>query len=344
MSGIARSAGRAPQDAEAKTRGSVTTAHPIRSMLVRRGLLGILTIVVIAIVVYFATIVLPGDAATAILGRDANASRLALVRHQLGLDQPLLSRFGEWAADAIRGDFGTSLTSGRSVADSMWPRIANSAVLVVVSATVSAVVGILLGMYAAFRRDGVFDKVGSVVGLVFGSMPEFVMAVFVAMLLAVNVFQLFPALSILPPGVNIWDQPSKLVLPALTLVLVTAPYVFRMMRGAMIEAMSSEYVEAARLRGVGGMRLAFGHAFPNALAPVVQVIGLNVLYLAGGIVLVENVFDFPGIGSALVEAIHGRDVPVIQFLVLMLAVVYVTFNILTDVLVLVVTPRRRYPR
>jgi peptide/nickel transport system permease protein len=222
--------------------------------------------------------------------------------------------------------------------------MANSAVLVAVSAIVSTLLGIVLGIVAAFRRDGIFDTLASVVSLIANALPEFVVGIFVVMLLGINVFQIFPAVSILPAGTYIWQQPNKLVLPVLTLVIVTAPYVFRMMRGAMIEALSSDYVEAARLRGVGGIRLAVRHAFPNALAPVVQVIGLNLLYLAGGIVLVETVFDFPGLGSALVNAVDGRDVPVIQFTVLVLAVFYVVLNILTDVAVLLVTPRKRYPR
>jgi peptide/nickel transport system permease protein len=313
-------------------------------MLVHRAVLGVVTIVVIAILAYAATVVLPGDAATAILGQNATPQRLAQVRHQLGLNEPVVTRFGHWAFHALQGDFGTSLAFGQSVTAVMGSRIANSAVLVAVSAVVSSLIGILLGMYAAFRRDGIFDTLGSIASLIANALPEFVVAIFVVMLFSVNVLHLFPGVSVLPVGTHIWQQPNKLVLPVVTLVIVTTPYVFRMTRGAMIEALTSDYVESARLRGVSGMRLAFRHAFPNALAPVIQVIGLNLLYLAGGIVLVETVFDFPGLGSALVQAVDGRDIPVIQFTVLVLALFYVVLNILTDAAVLMVTPRKRYPR
>jgi peptide/nickel transport system permease protein len=313
-------------------------------MLIKRSLLGIVTLVIIAILVYAATLVLPGDAATAILGQSATPQRVHLLRQQLGLDQPVLTRFFHWAGHAIRGDFGNSLGFSQPVTTVMGPRMANSAVLVAVSALASSVLGMLLGMYAAFRRDGVFDTIASILSLIANAMPEFVVAIFVVIVFAVNVFQLLPGVSILPAGTYIWQQPNKLVLPVLTLVIVTTPYVFRMMRGAMIEAMGSDYVETAKLKGVGGVRIALRHAFPNALAPVIQVVGLNLLYLAGGIVLVETVFDFPGLGSALVAAVGGRDVPVIQFTVLVLALFYVVLNILTDVAVLLVTPRKRYPR
>lgn len=338
MSVSANTAG--PLTAEVK----VKSAHPIRSMLVSRSLLGLVTLVLIAVVVYAATLVLPGDAATAILGQTATPQRIELLRHQLGLDQPLLTRFIHWAGHAVRGDFGNSLAFQQSVTSVIGPRLANSAVLVAVSALVSTVLGMVLGMYAAFRRDGVFDTLGSIASLIANALPEFVVAIFVVILFAVNVFQWFPGVSLLPAGTYIWQQPNKLVLPVVTLVIVTTPYVFRMMRGAMIEALSSDYVETARLKGVGGIRIALRHAFPNALAPVIQVTGLNLLYLAGGIVLVETVFDFPGVGSALVSAVGSRDVPVIQFTVLVLALFYVVLNILTDVAVLFVTPRKRYPR
>jgi peptide/nickel transport system permease protein len=313
-------------------------------MLIHRVLLGVFTVVAIAVLVYAATLVLPGDAAQAILGQQATPQRLALLNHQLGLNQPLVSRFLSWAGHAIRGQFGTSLDSSVSVTALIGPKMANSAALVVVTAVLSTFIGMGLGLLAAVRRDGVFDSVSSVISLIANALPEFVVAIFVVMLLSLNVFHWFPSVSFLIPGTYIWQSPNKLVLPVITLVVVTVPYVFRMTRGAMIEALNSDYVESAMLRGVSRRQLALRHALPNALPPVIQVTGLNLLYLAGGIVLVETVFGFPGVGSALVQAITGRDVPVIQFIVLVLALFYVVLNILTDVIVMMVTPRKRYPR
>lgn len=320
------------------------TSHPIRELLVRRIAWGVVTVVLIGVLVYFATIVLPGDAATAILGRSATPARIAALRRELGLDRPLLARFGSWVAHAVRGDFGNSLAAGISVTSLMGQRMANSGVLMVCSAIISTVLGVVLGIGAALRRDGILDTAGSIASLVANALPEFVVGIFVVMLFAVNVLHWLPGVSILPPGTYVWEQPTKLVLPVLTLVIVTTPYIFRMTRAAMIEALGSDYVEAARLKGAGDRRVALRHALPNALPPVIQVVGLTLLYLAGGIVLVETVFAFPGLGSELVSAVDGRDVPVIQFTVLVLSVFYVGMNILTDVVVLLVTPRKRYPR
>jgi len=322
---------------------------PIAQMVWRRALLGILTLVLIAVIVYFATTVLPGDAATAILGTSATPARIAKLKAELGLEQPVLKRFVEWFGHVVRGDFGDSLSahSGatrQAVTTQVNERLVNSVVLIGVTAIVSTLLGILAGMYAAFRRDGVFDTGGSIVALIAAALPEFVVAIFVVMLFAVNVFDWFPALSLLPPGQSILSHLNMLVLPVLALVIVTTPYVFRMTRGAMIEVLDTDYVEFARMKGVSPRRIAFRHALPNALAPVIQVVGLNLLYLAGGIVLVEAIFSFPGVGLALVEAINGRDVPTIQYIVMLLAVFYVILNIVTDVGVLLVTPRRRYPR
>jgi peptide/nickel transport system permease protein len=320
------------------------TNHPIRSLLVQRLLTGVLSVVVISIVVYAATLVLPGDAATAILGQQATPQRLVELRHQLHLDQSPIGGYLSWAKAALHGDFGTSLTQRAPVWDLIAPRLANSIVLVVATAIISTILGVLLGMWAAARRDSWVDHTLSVTALVASSLPEFVVAVFVVMVFAVTVFAWFPAVSILPEGEQIWDEPNKLVLPVVALVIVVTPYVFRMFRASLIEAMSSDYVEVATLKGASTSRLLFGHALPNSLAATIQVVGLNLLYLAGGIALVETVFQYPGIGLSLVAAITDRDVPVIQFLVVLLAIAYVFLNVATDVAVLLVTPRRRLPR
>jgi peptide/nickel transport system permease protein len=320
------------------------TAHPIRSLLISRLATGVLSVIVISIVVYAATLVLPGDAATAILGQQATPERLAQLRSQLHLDQSPVSGYLSWAKAALHGDFGTSLTQGQRVWDLIAPRLANSAVLIVATAIVSTILGVLLGMWAASRKDSWVDHSLSVTALVASSLPEFVVAVFVVMIFAVTVFTWFPAVSILPEGEHIWDEPNKLVLPVLALVIVVTPYVFRMFRASLIEALSSDYVEVATLKGASTSRLLFGHALPNSLAATIQVVGLNLLYLAGGIALVETVFQYPGIGLALVASITDRDVPTIQFLVVLLAIAYVFLNIVTDVAVLLVTPRRRLPR
>ena len=321
-----------------------TRSHPIRRLIAVRLLWGVLSVFVVSLIVYFATLVLPGDAATAILGQQATPARLTALRQQLRLNQPPLEGFWHWFSGLFHGDFGHSLLRQEPVWQVVRPNLENSVVLIVIAALLSTILGIVLGTVAAARRDKPADHLMSTVALAASALPEFVVGVFVVLLFSVEVFHWFPAISILPPGAHIWNEPRELVLPSLTLIIVITPYVFRMIRGSMIEALSSDYAEVARLKGVSENRLLFRHALPNALAPSIQVVGLNLLYLAGGIVLVETVFQFPGIGLLLVTSISSRDVPMIQFLVVILSVFYVLLNIVTDVGVLLVTPRRRSPR
>jgi peptide/nickel transport system permease protein len=324
--------------------GTAARGHPIGSLVLKRVPLGVVTVFCVAVIVYFATHVLPGDAATAILGHEATPARLALLRRQLGLNESVVHGFWSWLTAAVQGNFGQSLSESVSVTSLIGGPLQNSAVLVLLAAVISTFLGIVLGMIAAVRRDGIFDSVGSVLALVGNALPEYVIGILVIILFSINVLHLFPALSFLPPGEHIWDQPRELILPVVTLVLVCTPYIFRMTRATMIEALNSDYVEQARLKGVSKARLVTYHALPNALPAVVQVVALTLLYLAGGIVLVERVFNYPGIGNLLVNAITDRDVPVIQFLVVLLAAFYVSVNIVSDVIVLVLTPRRRYAR
>lgn len=319
-------------------------AHPIRNLVFHRGILGVVTVALVSVLVYTATLILPGDAATAILGQQATPQRLALLRKQLHLNENHFKGMLSWFGHALQGDFGTSLVQQRPVWQVVEPRLLNSIALVVLAAVVSTVAGIALGAFAAARRDGVADHAMSVLALVASALPEFVVGVLVVLVFAVKVVRWFPAVSVIPAGSSIWAHTNELVLPVVTLVIVITPYVFRMVRASMIEALTSDYAETAELKGVSPTRLIFGHALPNALAPSIQVVGLNLLYLAGGIVLVETVFQYPGIGLALVDAINGRDVPVIQCIVVLLSIFYVVLNIVTDVAVLLVTPRRRLPR
>lgn len=319
-------------------------AHPVRQLLFWRVPLGLLSVVLVAIFTYIATRVLPGDAAAAILGQHATPAALAHLREQLGLDHSTISGLTHWLASFASGHFGNSLANGQPVTSVVLPHLANSLVLVVLVAIASTVIGVITGVVAANRRDGRFDDIFSVLSLVTSALPEFVVGVLVVFVFSVGLLTWFPSVSILGSGQQIWNQPDKVILPVVTLVIVTTPYMFRMVRAAMIEALSSDYAEVAQLKGVSASRLLFRHALPNAAAPAVQVFGLNVLYLAGGIVLVETVFQYPGIGLTLVNAVQTRDVTVLQFIVVLLAIFYVSLNILTDLVVLLLTPRRRAPR
>jgi len=319
-------------------------AHPIARLVRRRLAIGVLTLFLVSVVVFWATEVLPGNAAYALLGRNATPARVHALEVVLHLNRGIFDQYWTWISDLLTGHPGQSLVNGISVWSYVEPRLINSAVLVFVTGAIGALVGVTLGAVAALRKDGWFDHVSSVVVLALTSLPEFVVAIALLIVLSMVVWHILPAVSLLPPGTYAWSQLELLVLPVATLVIVIVPYLLRMMRAAMVEALESDYVEMARLKGMPEWRVVLVHALPNAIAPTIQVIGINYLYLAGGIVIVEDVFNFPGIGQALVYAVTDRDIPVIQFIVLVLAAFYVVMNILTDVIALLATPRRRITR
>ncbi len=313
-------------------------------MVIVRICLGLITIFAVSVVIFLATQALPGNAAYAVLGHSATPQRLKALEDQLHLNRSLPSQYGSWISGVLRGNFGTSLANGESVSSLIGPRLVNSAVLVIGAGLIGTLFAGVLGLIAAARRDKLFDHIASVIALTVTALPEFVVAIAVVIVFSVNVFHILPAVSVIPPGTSPLSDLSALVLPIATLALVIAPYIFRMMRGAMIEALESDYVEMAELKGISRKRVLLVHALPNSLPPVIQVIGLNLLYLAGGIVVVEYVFNYPGIGAALVDAVSNRDIPTIQFIVLILAAFYVFVNITTDVVALLASPRRRAAR
>jgi len=318
--------------------------HPVWSMVVVRVALGLLTIFAVSIVIFLATQALPGNAAYAVLGHTATPQRLQALEAQLHLNRSLTSQYGSWIGGVLQGNFGTSLANGEKVSSLIGPRLENSAVLVIGAGIVGTLFAGILGLIAAARRDKLFDHIASVTALTITALPEFVVAIALVIVFSVNVFHILPAVSAIPPGTSPLSDVNALILPIATLSLVIAPYIFRMVRGAMIEALESDYVEMAELKGISRFRVLLVHALPNSLPPVIQVVGLNLLYLAGGIVVVEYVFNYPGIGAALVDAVSNRDIPTIQFIVLILAAFYVFVNITTDVIALLASPRRRATR
>jgi peptide/nickel transport system permease protein len=339
----------APTPAPAKAAGAAGAArprkaHPLRDTLLRRLGFGVLTLWLVSVLVFAATQILPGNAASAVLQNTATPQRLHALEVQMGLNRPAVAQYWSWLTGLFHGDLGTSLANGASVSSLIGGRIVNSAVLVLLAGVIGTLIGVALGVLAAARRDSWLDHGLSVAALAVTALPEFVVAMVLVVFFAALVWHIFPAVSVFPPGVAPWTRPSLLVLPVATLVIVIVPYTFRMMRAAMIDALESDYVEMARLKGLSKMRVLVVHALPNAIAPTIQVVGLNFLYLAGGVVVVEYVFNYPGLGQALVNAVSDRDIPVIQFIVLLLAAFYVLVNIATDMVSLAASPRRRLPR
>jgi peptide/nickel transport system permease protein len=320
------------------------TGPSLGMYVARRAALGIVTLLAVSMIVFAATEVLPGNAAYAILGRTASPSRIRGLEIQLHLNRPIYDQYWNWLSGLVTGRLGNSLANGISVWKYVAPRLVNSAILMVMAGIAGSLIGVASGAYAALRKDRAFDHVMSVAALCSAALPEFVAGIGLVILFATVVLHWFPAVAVLPPGSYAWTRPAMLVLPTLTLIIVIVPYIFRMMRAATIEALESDYVEMARLKGLHPLRVVAVHALPNAIAPTVQVIGLTFLYLSGGIIVVEVLFNYPGVGQGLVNAVEARDLPTIQLIVVILAAFYIVFNIVTDVCVLLATPRRRFQR
>jgi peptide/nickel transport system permease protein len=309
--------------------------------LLRRVLLGLLILLLVSIVVFAATQALPGNAARAILGRNATPERLAALTRQLHLNESAVAQYFHWLGGVLSGNFGTSAATEQPVSSLLSARILNSAFLVLISAIVALPLSIGLGVWMAVKRDRPTDHILSLTTLSLAALPEFVIGIGLIVLFATNVSHAFPAVSIIPPGEHAWNVPKVVVLPAATLILAVTPYISRIMRGSMVEVLESEYVTMARLKGLSNRTVIWRHAVPNAIVPAIQVSALQLAYMAGGVVLVEFVFSFPGIGSSLVDAVGNRDIPVVQALVIIIAAVYVFVNLVADLLTIVVTPRLR---
>jgi peptide/nickel transport system permease protein len=306
-----------------------------------RVLAGIPIVIALSLLVFLATQALPGDAAVAYLANSATPERLAAIREQLNLDDPIMVQYFSWASGVVQLDFGQTLTGEVSVSGILGERIQNTLILMASSGIVAMPLSILIGTYAAVRRGKFFDNVSSLVTLVLASLPEFVVAIFLVFLLATNVFQILPAISFVEPGTLAWADPKSLILPSLTLILAVTPYVSRIMRGSMIEVMESEYIQMARLKGLSERTVILRHALPNAIAPTIQVIALQLAWLAGGVVVVEAIFAYPGIGTIMIDAVKSRDLPIVQAITLMIAALYVILNILADIGTILSTPRLR---
>jgi peptide/nickel transport system permease protein len=313
----------------------------VRRTVIRRILWGLLTLWVASLLVFAATLALPGDPATAILGREATPERLAAVRENLHLDQSALSQYLHWLGGVVTLDPGNSIVSQKPVTEVLSDRLVNTLWLTLVAGLVSIPIAIGLGVLMAVRRDGVTDHGFSTATLVFAALPPFVIGIGTVVLFATQVFTWFPGVSLVPPGTSGWDSPDVLVLPALTLCLVVIPYVSRVMRGSMIEVLESDYITMARLKGISERRVIWRHAVPNAIAPAIQAVALALAYMAGGIVVIEFVFNYPGIGTALVDGVRNRDMPVVQFIVMLIAALYVLLNLAADLATIVVTPKLR---
>ncbi|MDQ3716189.1 MAG: ABC transporter permease [Actinomycetota bacterium] len=313
-------------------------------MLVRRALFGVFTLLVVSFVVFLATQALPGDAARAILGREATPERLAALREQLHLGGSLPSQYFNWLGNILTFNLGTSLASNQPVSTLMGPTLLNSSVLMLCSAVIATPLAITIGTWSALKKGKPVDHAVGVITLVLAALPEFVVGILLVLIFATGIFHVLPAVFVTTPGQPVWSDPAQLVLPTLTLVLAVSPYIIRIMRATMMEVLDSQYVQQARLKGLPERTVILRHALPNAIGPVAQVIALQLAWLVGGVVVVEYLFRFPGIGFQLIDAVTNRDLPLVQALVLAVALFYVVVNLVADVITLAANPKVRTAR
>ena len=312
-------------------------------ILATRLAMGVGTLFVVSIIIFGAVELLPGDIAQAVLGMGATEENLAAMRTQLGLDQPAYIRYFTWLAGAVQGDFGVSLVNQAPVGASIAPRFYNTLFLATYAAVIAVPFAIFLGVLVALFRNSVFDRVANVLTLTSISSPEFFLGYILILFLAVK-GGFFPAIAKVSDDMTFLEQLHRTFLPALTMVLVVLAHMMRMTRAAIINLLASPFIEMAKLKGMPPMRVIVHHALPNAWAPIFNVIALNLAYLITGVVLVEVVFVYPGIGQLLVDSVTKRDFPVVQACCLIFAATFILLNIAADIGSILVNPRLREPK
>jgi peptide/nickel transport system permease protein len=315
----------------------------IFGIVVKRLGLGVLTMIVISLLIFLGIEALPGDVATAILGQEATPETVAAFRKELKLDLPPHVRYFAWLGDFLRGDMGTSLANKRPISELIFWRFKNTMFLAASAAVVAVPIAVILGILAALYRNSLFDRTISMVTLSTISFPEFFVAYILIALLSVQIV-IFPSISNINDQMSFWQKIHSIILPCLTLTLVVVAHMMRQTRAAIINILASPFIEMARLKGIKRMRVIVLHAFPNALSPVINVIALNLAYLVVGVVIVEVVFVYPGLGQLLVDSVSKRDIPVVQASGLIFAAVYVSLNLLADIMSIITNPRLRNPR
>ncbi|MEZ4734808.1 MAG: ABC transporter permease [Caldilineaceae bacterium] len=312
-------------------------------LLVQRLSLALIVLALVSLIVFVMVELLPGDAATAYLGRNATPEGLERVRITLGLDRPAPERFLTWAGGLLRGDFGISLARQEPINSFLWLRLRNSLLLGVIAALVGFPLAIGLGIVAGLTRDRLPDLLLSTVSLIGMSLPEFVTATLLIYLFSIQ-WRLFPAVTLVNPDAPLLELLPNLVLPILTLIILLTAYILRVVRTSIIEVMRSDYIRTARSKGMASLWVILRHALPNALLPTLTIAALTIAWLIGGLFVIESVFNYPGIGTLLLTAIHDRDLPLVQSIAVVMAVIYVVANLGADLLTLVLNPRLRSPR
>jgi peptide/nickel transport system permease protein len=313
----------------------------VTGLIARRLAYGLMTLLAASVLIFAGTELLPGDLASAILQNNATPENLATLRKDLGLDRPAAVRYVEWLTNAAHGNLGISLANQTAVTIEVMPRLRNTVFLATFAALVAVPLAILLGVIAAIRQGGIYDKTVNIVTLAAISVPEYFLAYLLIKYLSVQ-FGWFPSLANVTPEMGLGQRINLTILPMLTLVLVTIAHMMRMTRTSILAIMASPYIEMAVLKGLPRWRIVVQHALPNALAPIVNVVALNLAYLIVGVVVVEAVFVYPGLGQLMVDAVSKHDVPVVQACGLIFAAAFILLNLTADILAIISNPRLRH--
>ncbi len=312
-------------------------------LIATRFVLGVLTLLAVSVLIFICTQILPGDVASAVLGQQATPESLKVFRAELGLDRPAYLRYLQWLVGVLHADFGKSMTNQRVIIEELAPRFRNTMFLAAYAAIIAVPLAVGLGILSAIREGRLTDKLANILTLVAISVPEFFVAYILIIIFAIQLGW-FPSLATVDSDMGFGTRFYVAFLPALTLTLVVMAHMLRMTRNSVLSIMSTPYIEMAFLKGLARSRVVAWHALPNALGPIVSVVALNLAYLVVGVVVVENVFVYPGVGQYMVDAVAKRDVPVIQACGLVFAGVFVTLNTLADITAILVNPRLRRRR
>ena len=315
----------------------------ILKMVAQRLGLGLLTLLVVSLIIFLGVELLPGDLAEAILGQSATEETVAAIRRELKLDLPAYQRYYEWLVGILQGDFGKSLANKREISELIGGRLGNTLFLAALAAIIAVPLAVALGILAALYRNSIFDRSINIVTLSSISFPEFFIAYILILFFSVS-WGIFPSISNVSGDLELWDRVYRSTLPALTLTLVVVAHMMRMTRAAIINLLASPYIEMANLKGLTRSRIIVKHAMPNALAPIINVIVINLAYLVVGVVIVEVVFVYPGLGQLLVDSVSKRDLPVVQASGMIFAATYILLNLTADILAIMTNPRLMHPR
>ena len=313
------------------------------TLVVRRLFLALITLFIISIIVFMGVEALPGDSATGYLGQFATPESLAALREEFGLNDPILQRYLNWLGDILRGDLGTSMVKRKPVAELIGNRFRNTVVLSVSAAIVGVPLALVLGVIAGLTRDKWPDVLASTVSIVAMTLPGFVTATILIYVFAIKL-EWFPAITLVPTDVPVIELLPTIVLPIITLTLIMVAHILRLVRTNMIDVMTSEYVQMARLKGVPARQIVFKHGLPNALLPTINVVALTFAWLLGGVAVIETVFNYPGIGKLMIGAITDRDFALVQGIAMILSGIYIALNLIADILSMVLNPKLRTAR